>query len=55
MRNYNILVLFLVAVGLKCRVDHPCCFEIQHSMAVPGELENNMFTEININLAIKLS
>ena len=42
--NYNTLVLILGVVGLECLVDQPFRVEIQHGMAVPGELKTNMFT-----------
>ena len=29
---------------MECRVDQPCRVEIQHGMAVPGELKTKMFT-----------
>ena len=41
---YNALVLFLGVVDLECRVDQPCRVEIQHGMAVPGELKTKIFT-----------
>ena len=36
---------------MECRVDQPCRVEIQHGMAVPGELKTKMFTSINMILA----
>ena len=43
-KYFNTVVLFLWAVGLESRVDQPCRVEIQHGMAVPGELKTKIFT-----------
>ena len=48
MEYYNTLVLFLGAVGLECRVDQPFRVEIQHGMAVPGELKTKMSETIHL-------